>query len=689
MVIETKEIVEQLRREEQEGLFEGYPNKYNDETISSYYNHNIDSSNKNRDVLHVLINSTEKSNTAILITDHFGIIKFVNDSFSAISGFTLQDIIETDFRKLCLSNQSKSFFDQIFEKTSSGNIWSGELESLKKNKSTYWQQITIIPIIENETILYNLIINKDITLQKEMQQNLNVKENAILSSINAIVLTDLSGKISYVNPSFLKMWSIDSEKKIIDQPVYSLWKEGGKYVNIMDTIVSRGGWFGEVIARDCNGRLFPVQMSASVVTDDQNRRISIMASFVDITKQKRLEKNYKKFKKISDAADYGTVIFDLEGNILYGNNAFAQMHEYSIDDLIGKHLSILFHEDKKEYVEDMLVKIKEHGRIVGEEQWHISKNGTTFPLLVTTTIINDEQFHQPFVAGNMIDITKIKEAEQKIIQNAEEVKQMNIQLNSTKEQLAVLNQNLENKVKERTKEIKKLLKQKDNFINQLGHDLRTPLTPMFALLPLLSEKINDEKGKQYIDLIQKNSRYMLDLVDKTITYAKLNSENIEFNFVELNIHDFVDNIIKQFYKSPNENAVEINNKIDREFKVIADSIQINEVFQNLISNAIKYKKEESTVHITIDGILDNDKIIISVEDDGIGMSDDQIEKIFNEFYKADHARSDIDSHGLGLNICKRIIEQHDGSIWAESNGIDQGTKIYFSLKDGNQNRVAK
>lgn len=681
---EIAEIVEQLRKEEQEELFQQRDDD-SDNDLTNYHREKENNYNEDHHVLQSLILSSKDSNTPLIVTDNHGVVKYVNDSFTVLSGYSNQEITDSVFKELFLSEQSKPLFDQIQEKISLGNIWSGELRSIKKNKKEYWQHTTIIPIIKQGSILNYLIIIKDITLQKEMQQNLNIKENAILSSINAIVLTDLSGKITYVNPSFLKMWSIDSEKKIIDQPVFSLWKEGGKYVNIMDTILSKGGWLGEIVALDHYGRLFPVQMSASMVTDDQNRPLSIMASFVDITKQKRLEKNFKKFKKISDAADYGAVIFDLQGTILYGNNAFAKMHEYNVDELIGNHLSILYPEDQKENVQNMLDKLQDQGKIIGDEQWHLSKNGITFPLLVTTTIINDEQFHEPFVAGSMSDISKIKEAEQKIIQNAEEVKQMNIQLNTAKEQLSILNQNLENKVKERTEEINKLLKQKDNFINQLGHDLRTPLTPMFALLPLIEEKITDEKGKQYIELIQKNSKYMRDLVNKTITYAKLNTDNIEFSFAELNVYEFVESIIKQLYLSPKDVNVEIYNNISKGLNVIADSIQIKEVFQNLISNAIKYKKENCTAHIVVNAQDDGERIIISIEDDGIGMSREQIEKIFDEFYKADQARSDINSHGLGLNICKRIIEKHNGSIWADSQGIDQGTKIYFTLKKVNHN----
>ena len=624
------------------------------------------------------IKSAEESNAGIIIFDNQGTILYINESYTKISGYSLEDIIGSNIEKL--QSDAQSNHSHLLETIYSGSIWTGEIESKRKNNELYWQQTTIIPITDHQgNISFFMSVNEEITKRKQLEQSLRIKDNAILSSINAIVLTNLSGEITYVNPSFLKMWSFDSEKKVIGKPVFSLWNKGGEYANIMDTVFTRGGWLGEVVARNQKGRLFPVQMSASMVTDEQNNPLSIMASFVDITTQKRMEKNYKKFKKISDEADYGSVIYDLQGNIIYGNEAFARMHGYTTDEMIGNHLSILFKEDEQEIVQDLLTNLKEKGKLVGVEQWHIKKDGTSFPLLVTSTIIDDKQFHQPFIAGTMIDITKMKEDEQKIIQNAEEVKQMNEKLNIAHEQLAVLNQNLERKVKERTTEIKKLLKQKDAFINQLGHDLRTPLTPMFALLPLLSEKVEDEKGKKYISMIRKNTLYMKSLVNKTITYAKLNTDNIQFTFSEINLYEFMVDIKEELNQYLVENQADVIISIDQSLIVFADNVQLKEVFQNLITNAIKYKKENQPVHITIDSVKNEENITISIADDGIGMTKEQLSNIFDEFYKADSARTDINSHGLGLNICKRIIEKHHGTIWVESEGLDKGSTFYFTL----------
>ena len=106
---------------------------------------------------------------------------------------------------------------------------------------------------------------------------------------------------------------------------------------------------------------------------------------------------------------------------------------------------------------------------------------------------------------------------------------------------------------------------------------------------------------------------------------------------------------------------------------------MEELLDNIISNAVKYSKEEAG-KIIIDAQENNDEVKLSIEDNGQGMQKDQIEHIFDEFYKADESRHDFESTGLGLTICKRIIEHHGGKIWVESKGLGKGTTFYFTLK---------
>jgi len=129
----------------------------------------------------------------------------------------------------------------------------------------------------------------------------------------------------------------------------------------------------------------------------------------------------------------------------------------------------------------------------------------------------------------------------------------------------------------------------------------------------------------------------------------------------------------------------IDNKIKDNLVVKADKLRLEELFDNLMVNAVKYSPKGGI--ITIDAKEDRDFVRISIKDTGIGMNEDQLNHIFKEFYKTDQSRHDFDSSGLGLPICKSIVEKHGGKIWAESSGLGKGTKMEFtipkSLKNNN------
>ncbi len=310
---------------------------------------------------------------------------------------------------------------------------------------------------------------------------------------------------------------------------------------------------------------------------------------------------------------------------------------------------------------------------------------------------------------------EILDKNEELTSTTEELQALNEELTATQEQLTTFNKELETKVNERTSElkeksdnlerinkklvktemerekiiiellkktdeVKKLIQQKDGFINQLGHDLKTPLTPMLALLPLLGKRITDEKGLTYISMINKNIQFMKDLVNKTITFAKLSSDKIDFDFISINLIDIIERIHHQLHMALEDKHADLRITIDPSIHVFADEMQLTQLFHNLISNSLKYANKEigPVIEITAEQ-SENDIVTITVVDNGIGMTSDQVEKVFDEFYKADDARTDVDSHGLGLNICKRIIEKHGGQIWVESDGPGKGSRFTFTL----------
>jgi PAS domain S-box-containing protein len=245
------------------------------------------------------------------------------------------------------------------------------------------------------------------------------------------------------------------------------------------------------------------------------------------------------------------------------------------------------------------------------------------------------------------------------------------------EELRELNIDLELKVRKRTAEIEKLLKQKDDFIWQLSHDLKSPLTPILGLLPTIKEDEKDPKLKELLEVIDRNAKYMKDLVTKTLEFERLGSPNANLNFENIDLSNVVDDVLLNKKTIFSDKQINIENNMADKILVSADKIQLNELFDNLLTNAIKFTPDKGK--IKIDAEKEKDDVIISVSDTGIGLDKEQVEHIFDEFYKVDESRHELDSSGLGLPICKRIVEKHKGEIWVESAGKGKGTTFYIKL----------
>jgi len=251
------------------------------------------------------------------------------------------------------------------------------------------------------------------------------------------------------------------------------------------------------------------------------------------------------------------------------------------------------------------------------------------------------------------------------------------ELQKAHEEIRSMNLHLEKKVQQRTERIEQLLKQKDEFINQLGHDLKNPLGPLINLIPIIEKHTTNQKDKEILKVIQRNVGYMKNLVQKTLELARLNSPNTKLSKTIFSLNAVINNLISQNKYLFEGKQIEVESNISSQIMIYADQLRIEELFNNLLNNAVKYSKEYGKIIISSS---ESEKMItISINDDGMGMTSEQINHVFDEFYKADESRHDFESSGLGMAICKRIVEKHGGTIWVESPGLDKGSTFYFTL----------
>jgi len=250
-------------------------------------------------------------------------------------------------------------------------------------------------------------------------------------------------------------------------------------------------------------------------------------------------------------------------------------------------------------------------------------------------------------------------------------------LTQAKSELESLNNILEKKVQERTKEITKLLKQKDDFIQQLGHDLKNPLGPLITILPLLKEACDKPKYCEMIDVLSRNANYMKNLVQKTLELGQLDSPNTHFKQEAIHIKTLINEIVQSNKEVLEEKNIQIFENIPDELYITIDKKRLKEVIENLLDNAIIYQENEGNIHIDISQKESNIKF--SIKDTGIGLTEEQLNHVFDEFYKADDSRHDFTNTGLGLSITKKIIGRFDGAIWVESEGPGQGSTFSFTI----------
>ena len=242
-----------------------------------------------------------------------------------------------------------------------------------------------------------------------------------------------------------------------------------------------------------------------------------------------------------------------------------------------------------------------------------------------------------------------------------------------------LNRELERRVIDRTVEVKRLLKHKTKFVDNLSHDLGTPLTPIITLLPVIKEDVTDPELREMIDTCLRNAEYIKRVVNNTRELAELGSTDLLLK--KENLYEIVNELIKKYeavFKSCNVKPV---NNIPQDVFIKTEKNRLLQLFDHVTSNAVNSMKEGGTLTFESKPVSKDTGtfIQISVKDTGVGLTVEQTDHIFDEFYKTDDSRHKLDSTGLGLAICKTIVEKHGGKIWADSRGIGNGTNIHFTI----------
>jgi PAS domain S-box-containing protein len=398
--------------------------------------------------------------------------------------------------------------------------------------------------------------------------------------------------------------------------------------------------------------------------------------------RKKSQCSEDKFRSLFEKVPVGVFQSTPEGKILTANPALLHMLRYdSFKEFLKANITRDLYvnpEDRYLLMNDLETK----NEVQNIELNLKRKNGQQITVLENSHAVRDSVGKVLYYEGILTDITERKRVDDKLKKYKEKLEEL---VKKRTNHLTLINGQLEKEIAEKIRiedelkqvadELKRSNAELQQFAYVASHDLQEPLRMISSFTQLLQKRYKgklDPDADDFIEFVVGGALQMKMLIDNLLSYSRVSSHRRDFEMTDCNL--IVDNALKNLKAVIQESGATITR--DHLPTVLVDRLQIYQVFQNLISNAIKFRTESSPV-IHISAEQKGQDWIFSVSDNGIGISSEFFKRIFLIFQRL-HSRNEYPGTGIGLAICKKIVERHGGRIWVESE-CGKGSVFYFSI----------
>lgn len=494
------------------------------------------------------------------------------------------------------------------------------------------------------------------------EEALLVKDSALNSAPNGIVLMDLEGRLTYTNASCLKMWGFDHEQEVLDKPFLSFLRSQEEGAAAYQATLDMGAWCGELAARKKDGSEFFAQVSASVVNDKQGKPVCLMASLVDVTESRRLndilDRKQKNLEAIFDAAPLGMLLVNELRRVVRANDTIRQISGKGYREILNQHPcqalgcvqatpDVPVH-DQRPSCETCSLQMLVEAAFESDSPVHgaktrlvLSRKGEEIRpwFSVSIELVNIDGNRHILIALN--DVTHRKEAEEKL---------------------------------------RETMEMKSQFVSTVSHELRTPLTAMKEAMTIVADGMAGKLNKDqthFLDIARRNIDRLSRLIDNVLDFQKLVAGKMEFHMQSNRIDRTIDEAFTTML--PHAQQKQLHLSVDLESNlppIVYDHDKMIQVLTNLLGNAIKFTPESG--QITISARRRGEDLAVSVSDSGMGIPKEALPKLFTQFYRVHRPGKEIKGTGLGLAIVSRIVTDHGGRIDVESE-VDKGTTFTVLL----------
>jgi PAS domain S-box-containing protein len=411
----------------------------------------------------------------------------------------------------------------------------------------------------------------------------------------------------------------------------------------------------EVVAK--GGRLVPVIISVSQLRDPDGSVVGAAVNIRDNTASKREQEARLRLAAVVESSSDAIIAKDLTGTILSWNSGAERLYGYASFEVLGRNISMLAPPDHANEIPEILQRIKIGERIEHFETMRRRKDGQAIDVSVTVSPIYDSKGVIVGASAIARDISERRRAEAEIRR---------------------LNTNLERRVAERTAELEAANKELEAFTYSVSHDLRAPLRAIHGFVQLLTQRHAsqlDTEAHRYLDRVAAGATQMARLIDDMLALSRVSGQRPAAKMVSTT--DVVRRAIDQLAPQMQDRAVEL--LVGELPACLADPGLLEQVFVNLVGNALKYSRgrQPSRIEIGCQSDAKSGDMVFFIKDNGVGFDMRYADKLFGVFQRL-HAAEEFEGTGVGLAIVHRIIARHGGRVWAEAEP-DKGATFYFTL----------
>ncbi len=347
---------------------------------------------------------------------------------------------------------------------------------------------------------------------------------------------------------------------------------------------------------------------------------------------------------------------DQKGTFVQINDTELTWLGYTRDEVLGRmKFSDIVTAASLELHEKIFPEFKERGWARDLEYELVRKDGTVMPVSLSATAVRDEAGHYLMSRSTLFDITERKRAEAEIHK---------------------LNEQLEQRVRERTAELETANKELDAFSYSVSHDLKTPIRAIEGFSRILMHKYSatlESEILRMLNIIYSNTRRMSQLIDDLLNFSRTSRKKVRK--AKINLYALTTKAFEQIRHQTPERDLQLN--IGELPPAIGDPSLIEQVMVNLLANAIKFTGSRKTAVIEVGGRNEGKETIYYVKDNGTGFDERYADKLYEVFQRL-HSYDEYEGSGVGLAIVKSIIQRHSGRVWAEGK-VDEGATFYFAL----------